>query len=245
MRVLVVLPTYNEAENITAILAAVRASVPGASVLVVDDSSPDGTAGLAEKAAADLGSIEVLVRGAKNGLGPAYRDGFRWGLQHGYEAFVEMDSDFSHDPGALPQLLAALGDGVELVIGSRYIPGGSIPNWSLGRRLISRFGNIYAKLLLGLGVEDSTAGYRVYAASLLRRLDLDRVRADSYGFQIEMTYLTRRAGAGIVEVPIHFVDRVAGTSKMSTFTVAEAFTLVTGWGLRRMLWPRKGASART
>jgi dolichol-phosphate mannosyltransferase len=245
MRVLVVLPTYNEAENIGAILAAVRASVPGSSVLVVDDSSPDGTAELAEKAGADLGSIEVLRRGAKNGLGPAYRDGFRWGLGRGYEAFVEMDSDFSHDPGALPQLLAALGDGVELVIGSRYIPGGSIPNWSLLRRLISRFGNIYAKLLLGLGVEDSTAGYRVYAASLLRRLDLDRVRADSYGFQIEMTYLTRQAGAGIVEVPIHFVDRVAGTSKMSMFTVAEAFTLVTGWGLRRMLWPRKGLRDRT
>jgi dolichol-phosphate mannosyltransferase len=240
MRVLVVLPTYNEAENIGAILAAVRASVPGASVLVVDDSSPDGTAELAEKAAADLGSIEVLRRGAKNGLGPAYREGFRWGLGRGYEAFVEMDSDFSHDPGALPELLAALGDGVELVIGSRYIPGGSIPNWSLLRRLISRFGNIYAKLLLGLGVEDSTAGYRVYAASLLGRLDLDRVRADSYGFQIEMTYLTRQAGAGIVEVPIHFVDRVAGTSKMSMFTVAEAFTLVMGWGLRRMLWPRRG-----
>ncbi|MGD0742398.1 MAG: polyprenol monophosphomannose synthase [Acidimicrobiales bacterium] len=245
MRVLVVLPTYNERENIEAILRAVRATVPDASILVVDDSSPDGTAELAEKTAADLGSIEVLRRVAKNGLGPAYRDGFRWGLARGYEALVEMDSDFSHDPGELPQLLAALGGGVELVIGSRYIPGGSIPNWSLLRRLISRFGNIYAKVLLGLGVEDSTAGYRVYAAGLLERLDLDRVRADSYGFQIEMTFLTRQAGSGIVEVPIHFVDRVAGTSKMSTFTVVEAFTLVTGWGLRRILSPGKARRART
>ena len=245
MRVLVVLPTYNERENIEAILRAVRATVPDASILVVDDSSPDGTAELAEKTAADLGSIEVLRRVAKNGLGPAYRDGFRWGLARGYEALVEMDSDFSHDPGELPQLLAALGGGVELVIGSRYIPGGSIPNWSLLRRLISRFGNIYAKVLLGLGVEDSTAGYRVYAAGLLERLDLDRVRADSYGFQIEMTFLTRQAGSGIVEVPIHFVDRVAGTSKMSTFTVVEAFTLVTGWGLRRILSPGKAGHART
>lgn len=233
MRVLVVLPTYNECENIEAILVAVRDSLPGAAILVVDDSSPDGTAELAEKVAASLGGVEVLRRAAKAGLGPAYRDGFRWGLARGYEAFVEMDSDFSHDPGELPTLVAALGDGVELVIGSRYVPGGSIPNWSVSRRLISRLGNIYAKVLLGFGVEDSTAGYRVYAATLLRRLDLDRVRADSYGFQIEMTHLARQSGAGIVEVPIHFVDRVAGSSKMSTFTVLEAFVLVTGWGIRR------------
>jgi len=237
MRVLVVLPTYNERENIEAILATVRAVVPEASVLVVDDGSPDGTAELVEKAAADLGGIEVLGRAAKTGLGSAYRDGFRWGLARGYEAFVEMDSDFSHDPKALPELIGALGGGVELVIGSRYVPGGTIPNWSISRRLISRLGNIYAKVLLGLAVEDSTAGYRVYAATLLRRLDLDGVRAESYGFQIEMTHLARQAGAGIVEVPIHFVDRVAGTSKMSTFTVVEAFVLVTRWGLHRILRP--------
>ncbi|MGA9078462.1 MAG: polyprenol monophosphomannose synthase [Acidimicrobiales bacterium] len=245
MRVLVVLPTYNEHENIEAMLATVRGVVPDASILVVDDSSPDGTAEIAERAAGELGSIEVLRRPAKTGLGPAYRDGFRWGLDRGYEAFVEMDSDFSHDPGALPELLAALGDGVELVVGSRYVPGGSIPNWSISRRLISRLGNVYAKALLGLGVEDSTAGYRVYAATLLRRLDLARVRADSYGFQIEMTHLARGAGAGIVEVPIHFVDRVAGTSKMSTFTVVEAFVLVTGWGLQRLLRPGRVRRTRS
>jgi len=237
MRVLVVLPTYDERENIEAILETVRAVVPEASVLVVDDGSPDGTAELAEKAAADLGGIEVLRRAGKTGLGSAYRDGFRWGLARGYEAFVEMDSDFSHDPKVLPELLGALGDGVGLVIGSRYVPGGTIPNWSVSRRLISRLGNIYANVLLGLAVEDSTAGYRVYAATLLRRLDLDGVRAESYGFQIEMTHLARQAGAGIVEVPIHFVDRVAGTSKMSTFTVVEAFVLVTRWGLHRILRP--------
>ena len=237
MRVLVVLPTYDERENIEAILETVRAVVPEASVLVVDDASPDGTAELAEKAAADLGGIEVLRRAGKTGLGSAYRDGFRWGLARGYEAFVEMDSDFSHDPKVLPELLGALGDGVGLVIGSRYVPGGTIPNWSVSRRLISRLGNIYANVLLGLAVEDSTAGYRVYAATLLRRLDLDGVRADSYGFQIEMTHLARQAGAGIVEVPIHFIDRVAGTSKMSTFTVVEAFVLVTRWGLHRILRP--------
>ncbi|MFZ0059135.1 MAG: polyprenol monophosphomannose synthase [Acidimicrobiales bacterium] len=245
MRVLVVLPTYNEHENIEAILRTVREVVPDAAILVVDDSSPDGTAEIAEKVAVDLGSVEVLRRPAKNGLGPAYRDGFRWGLARGYWAFVEMDSDFSHDPRALPGLLAALGDGVELVIGSRYVPGGSIPNWSISRRLISRLGNIYAKALLGLGVEDSTAGYRVYAATLLRRLDLDRVRADSYGFQIEMTHLARQAGAGIVEVPIHFVDRVAGSSKMSTFTVVEAFVLVTAWSLHRLVRPRRARGSGT
>ncbi len=237
MRVLVVLPTYNERENIEAMLRTVREVVAQATILVVDDSSPDGTAEIAEKVGADLGGIEVLRRPAKKGLGPAYRDGFRWGLGRGYEAFVEMDSDFSHDPRALPELLAALDDGVGLVIGSRYVPGGSIPNWSFSRRLISRLGNIYAKVLLGLGVEDSTAGFRVYSATQLRRVDLDRVHADSYGFQVEMTMLARHAGTGVVEVPIHFVDRVAGSSKMSTFTVVEAFVLVTWWGLRRLVWP--------
>jgi len=237
VRVLVVLPTYNERENIEAILRTVRDVVPEAGILVVDDASPDGTAEIVEKVAVDLGSIEVLRRPAKTGLGGAYRDGFRWGLARGYEALVEMDSDFSHDPAALPEILGALDGATELVIGSRYVPGGSIPNWSISRRLISRFGNIYAKALLGLKVEDSTAGYRAYAATLLRRLDLDSVRADSYGFQVEMTYLARQAGAGIVEVPIHFVDRVAGSSKMSTFTVGEAFVLVTWWGLHRLVRP--------
>jgi dolichol-phosphate mannosyltransferase len=241
VRVLVVLPTYNERENIERILAAVRANLPGADVLVVDDSSPDGTAEVAEKAAAELGSIEVLIRPEKNGLGPAYRAGFAWGLERGYEAFVEMDSDFSHDPAALPELVAPIEAGADLVIGSRYIPGGSIPEWSASRRLLSRSGNIYAKVVLGLGVEDSTAGFRVYSARILGAIDLGTVRADGYGFQIEMTYRARRAGAVIKEVPIRFVDRVEGTSKMSTSTVSEALLLVTGFGLKR-IW--QGLSLR-
>jgi dolichol-phosphate mannosyltransferase len=235
MRVLVVLPTFNEAANIERMLREVRKHLPDASILVVDDSSPDGTAEIAERAAGELGAIEVLVRPEKNGLGPAYRAGFAWGLERGYDGFVEMDSDFSHDPAALPSLVAAFAAGAELVIGSRYVPGGSIPDWSLRRRLLSRFGNRYAKALLGLRVEDSTAGFRVYAASLLRRIPLDEVRADGYGFQIEMTYRARRAGAPITEVPIRFVDRVEGESKMSMSTVTEALALVTVWGLRRLV----------
>jgi dolichol-phosphate mannosyltransferase len=239
VRVLVVLPTYNERANIEAMLRAIGATLPSAAVLVVDDSSPDGTAEIAEKVAADLGCVEVLSRPKKTGLGAAYRDGFRWGLEHGYQVLVEMDSDFSHDPNALPELIAPIEDGrAELVIGSRYVPGGSIPDWTAGRRLISRLGNVYAKLLLGLGVEDSTAGYRAYSGELLSRLDLEAVRADSYGFQVEMTYLARLAGARVIEVPIKFVDRVVGTSKMSTFTIAEALVLVTYWGLRRLAIPK-------
>lgn len=236
MRSLVVLPTYNEAANITRILEAVRRACPHAGVLVVDDSSPDGTADLVKHAAEELGGIDLLVRPAKAGLGNAYKAGFAWGLEHGYEAFVEMDSDFSHDPADLPRLLAPLEAGeAELAIGSRYVPGGAIPNWSASRRLLSRCGNLYAKYALGLGVEDSTAGYRAYARTLLERIDFASVRADSYGFQIEMTYFSVLAGATVAEVPIRFVDRVEGDSKMSRHTVTEALLIVTGLGARRVL----------
>ncbi|MGH8982127.1 MAG: polyprenol monophosphomannose synthase [Acidimicrobiales bacterium] len=234
MRVLVVIPTFNEAENVEAVLRAVRAALPAAGVLVVDDGSPDGTADLVEKVASELGEVHVLRRKAKSGLGSAYREGFRWGLDAGYDACVEMDADFSHDPAALPSLVAALEEGNELVIGSRYVPGGKIPNWSWHRHLLSWGGNRYADVVLGLGVADSTAGFRVYAASVLRRLDLDRVRADGYGFQIEMTYRTLQAGGRIAEVPISFVDRVAGESKMSWAIVVEAFGLVAWWGVLRL-----------
>jgi dolichol-phosphate mannosyltransferase len=233
MKVLVVLPTYNEIENIERVLRRVRTAVADATVLVVDDGSPDGTADVAETIGKELGNVEVLRRHEKSGLGSAYRAGFHWGLDNGFEACVEMDSDLSHEPEALPGLLAPLHEGYEVVIGSRYVPGGSIPNWAWHRRLISRGGNVYADALLGLGVADSTAGFRAYAASLLRRLELDRIKAEGYGFQIEMTYQAKRAGATIVEVPIRFVDRVEGTSKMSTFIVAEAFGLVTWWGVQR------------
>jgi dolichol-phosphate mannosyltransferase len=234
VRVLVVLPTFNEAATIEAVLDRVRKALPDASVLVVDDGSPDGTAKIAADVGERSGNLEVLSRPSKMGLGSAYRDGFRWGLENGFDALVEMDSDFSHDPDALPEIVAPIGEGYEVCIGSRYVEGGSIPNWSLPRRMLSRGGNIYADLLLGLGVRDSTAGFRAYAASVLRRIDLSSVRAESYGFQIEMTYRAIKEGARIKEVPIRFVDRELGTSKMSTYTVVEALGLVTWWGAVRL-----------
>ena len=238
MRPLVVLPTYNEALNIAEVLTKARAAVPDAEVLVVDDGSPDGTADLAEELGKELEQIGVLRRPGKAGLGSAYRAGFRIGLDRGLDVMIEMDSDLSHDPAALPSLLAAIDEGADLVIGSRYVPGGSIPNWRLHRRLLSRWGNRYAAAVLNLGVHDCTAGYRAYRATLLNKIDLDAVRADGYGFQIEMTYVVSQAGGKIVEVPISFSDRVRGTSKMSGRIVVEAMVLVTWWGIRdRVLRP--------
>ncbi len=234
MKVLVVLPTYNEAANIATVLERVRLALPEASILVVDDNSPDGTSDIVEKATVTLEQIFLVRRAGKAGLGSAYRDGFRWGLQHGYDVLVEMDSDLSHDPDALPSLVAPIAKGYDVSIGSRYVPGGSIPDWALSRRLLSRGGNLYADVLLGLGVRDSTAGFRAYSAALIGRIDLDAVRANSYGFQIEMTYRALRAGARVTEVPIVFVDRALGTSKMSTYTVVEALLLVTWWGAKRL-----------
>ncbi|MDA8266525.1 MAG: polyprenol monophosphomannose synthase [Actinomycetota bacterium] len=235
VRVLVVLPTYNEAANIATVLERVALALPEASILVVDDNSPDGTGDIVEKAAVRSEQISLLRREAKSGLGSAYRAGFRWGLERDYDVVVEMDSDFSHDPDSLESLLAPIAEGFEVSIGSRYVPGGSIPNWTLSRRLLSRGGNLYANLLLGLGVADSTAGFRAYAATVLRRIDIDSVRADSYGFQIEMTYLSLQAGARITEVPIKFVDRALGESKMSTYTVVEALVLVSWLALQRLV----------
>ncbi len=245
MEALVVLPTYNESANIETVLRRVRAAVPHASVLVVDDGSPDGTADIAERIGKELGNIDVLRRHQKSGLGNAYRAGFRWGLERGFEACVEMDSDLSHEPEALPELLAPLEAGYEVVIGSRYVPGGRIPNWAWHRQLLSRGGNLYASALLGLGVADATAGFRAYASTLLRRIDLDAIRAEGYGFQIEMTYEAIRAGGAVTEVPIRFVDRVEGESKMSTFIVVEALLLVTWWGLCRLGDAMRGRSSRT
>jgi dolichol-phosphate mannosyltransferase len=233
MNVLVVLPTYNEAENIDHCLRRIRPALASATVLVVDDGSPDGTADIAEVLGKELGNIEVLRRHEKSGLGSAYRAGFRWGIDHDFDACVEMDADLSHEPEALPSLVAPLAEGHEVVIGSRYVPDGSIPDWTWHRRLLSRGGNIYASALLGLGVSDSTAGFRAYATSVLKRIELDRIRAEGYGFQIEMTYRAKQAGASIVEVPIRFVDRVEGESKMSLFIVVEALGLVTLWGAER------------
>ena len=234
MQTLVVLPTYNEAETIEEVLRRTRAALPATGVLVVDDGSPDGTADLAEKVGAELGNVTVMRRSSPQGLGDAYRAGFAWGLEHGAEVLFEMDSDLSHDPAALPSLLAAV-DHSDLVIGSRYIPGGSIPQWGLHRRLLSRGGNMYSALMLGVAVKDMTSGFRAYRADLLRRMDLDRVRADGYGFQIEMTYRAAQRAARISEVPIRFVDRELGESKMSSGIVVEALKLVTKWGVARLV----------
>ena len=232
MRTLVVLPTYNEILNVAEMLKALRSAVPECHVLVVDDASPDGTAARARALSEELGQIEVLERTAKSGLGRAYRAGFAWGLEAGFDHFVEIDCDFSHDPLALPALLVAANDH-EVVIGSRYVPGGKIPRWTLSRRLLSRGGNQYASTALGLKVADSTSGFRVYAKSALEKIDFETVTADGYGFQIEMTYRARRNGASIVEVPISFSDRQRGVSKMSGAIVLEAMALVTKWAVER------------
>jgi dolichol-phosphate mannosyltransferase len=233
VRTLVVLPTFNEAENIEEVLRRVRAAVPDCAVLVVDDGSPDGTADIAEKLDGELGPVSVLRRDRKSGLGSAYRAGFRRGIAEGFDVLVEMDSDLSHDPAALPGMLDTLErTGAGLVVGSRYVPGGTIPAWSLHRRLLSEWGNRYAAIVLGLEVRDATSGYRAYRASVVERLDLDTIRADGYGFQIEMAYEVRQLGEPVVEHPISFTDRLRGKSKMSSHIVVEALVLVTWWGIR-------------
>jgi dolichol-phosphate mannosyltransferase len=232
VRVLVLLPTYNEIENIEEVLRRARAAMPDADILVIDDGSPDNTADRAEKLDVELGGIEVLRRSAKSGLGSAYRAGFRVGMARGYDVMIEMDADLSHDPAVLPELVTAVERGADLAIGSRYVAGGSIPDWKWGRRAISRVGCWYARTMLGLGVRDATAGFRAYHRRALDRIPLDSVRADGYGFQVEMTYLTQGNGGRIVEVPITFRDRTLGRSKMSMRIVIEALVLVTWWAFR-------------
>ena len=239
MRPLVVLPTYQEADNVEAALRRLRLAVPDAHVLVVDDNSPDGTADIAEKLADDLGSVDVLRRGRKEGLGSAYRTGFAWGMARGFELLVEMDADLSHEPEALPELLAVAGAGADLVIGSRYVPGGSTPEWPRIRRFLSVWANRYAAAMLGLAINDATSGFRAYRADMLRRIDLEHVRADGYGFQVEMVYRIVHLGGRVVEVPIAFTDRVEGSSKMSGRIVVEALGLVTLWGLRDVVTRRR------
>jgi dolichol-phosphate mannosyltransferase len=239
VRTLVVLPTYQEAANVAGVLQRLRTAVPEATILVVDDASPDGTADVAEAMAGELGNIDVLRRPGKDGLGSAYRAGFARGLERGFEVMVEIDADGSHDPASLPSLLQAAEDGADLVIGSRYVPGGAIPDWPRSRRFISVAGNRYAAALLRLPVRDATAGFRAYRASMLAQLDLGHMRADGYGFQVEMAYRVMRRGGRIVEVPITFTDRVEGDSKMSWRIVFEAFVLVTLWGIRDRLRRRR------
>lgn len=228
----IVLPTYNEAENLTEVLRRIRAAAPDAGVLVVDDASPDGTGALAENLAEELGGIRVLHRDAKHGLGTAYRAGFAQVLGEGAEVVVSMDADLSHDPAVLPALFAAVADGAEMAIGSRYVPGGAVVNWPAHRRLLSRWGNRYTAWALGLEVRDCTSGFRVYRADALRAIEVGTTTAEGYAF---LTELARRMAAGghrVVEVPITFVDRTRGRSKMSWRIVVESMWLVTRWAAR-------------
>ena len=229
---LILLPTYQEAENVGVVLPKLREVVPEAHILVLDDNSPDGTAELAEACGRELGNVEVLRRPAKEGLGAAYRAGMQWGLDRGFDVIIQMDADLSHDPAELPSLLAALTDDVDFVIGSRYVPGGSIPDWPAHRRLLSKYGNLYVRLVLGLDVHDATTGYRVWRAATLKEAGIARTTAEGYSFMIESNYLVSRAGHRAVEVPIRFLDRVRGQSKMSGRIIVEALGLVTWWGLR-------------
>ena len=231
-RVLVVIPTYCERDNIEAVLAQVRTAAPLADILVVDDNSPDGTAALVVDAGARLGQIRVLRRGSKAGLGAAYRAGFGDGLDRGYDILVEMDADLSHDPAALPDLIDAVIDGADLAIGSRYVPGASIPSWSRRRRALSRYGNAYAAYLLRVDVADLTSGYRAFRAEMLRAVNVEDSHATGYAFQIELVDRVARARGAIVEVPIAFNDRTDGESKMSARITVEALALVTWWGVR-------------
>lgn len=227
-RPLVLIPTYNERDNLAPITEAVRAAVPRAEILVIDDASPDGTGALADRLAAADPRIRVMHRPGKQGLGRAYLDGLAWGLARPYTHLVTMDADFSHDPVYLPGLIGAVHpgpDGVDVAIGSRYVPGGGTRSWGLGRRLLSRGGGLYARLVLGLEIRDLTAGLVCYAAPALAALDLSAVAASGYGFQIEMKYRCVRAGLRVRELPIIFPDRVRGTSKMTPAIALEALRL--------------------
>lgn len=232
MSVLVIVPTYNERENIRAIAASVRSH--GYDLLIVDDGSPDGTGAIADRLAAKDEGIHVLHRAEKAGLGPAYAAGFARGLEMGAEILCEMDADFSHDPSDIPRLVAAVRDGADLAIGSRYAPGGGTRGWPWSRRMISRGGNIYASTVLGIQVKDATAGFRAFRDTTIRKIDPSTGEASGYGFQVEMTWRTEEAGLTIVEVPITFRERRSGESKMTARIAGEAMWLVTKWGLRRL-----------
>ncbi|TNY34803.1 polyprenol monophosphomannose synthase [Thermomonospora catenispora] len=238
-RVLVIIPTYNERENLERIVTRVRSAVPDADVLVVDDASPDGTGELADRMAAADPRVHVLHRSGKQGLGAAYIAGFGWGLERDYGVLVEMDADGSHQPEELPALLEALTD-ADLVIGARWIPGGRVVNWPRHREVLSRGANVYARLMLGTPLHDATGGYRAFRAATLRKIDLEGVDSRGYCFQIDLALRTLQEGLRVKEVPITFVERQHGSSKMSGDIVAEAMWKVTRWGVRARLGRRAG-----
>ncbi len=236
-RVTVVIPTYNEAENLAHLVAAVL--LHGYSLVVVDDASPDGTGRIADEIARPVPGFQVVHRPAKQGLGSAYADGFDLALEQRAEIVVEMDADFSHDPGDLPRLVGEIIAGADVCIGSRYVAGGSTPDWPLLRRWVSRGGNTYARIMLGIPIRDATAGFRAFDANALRTLPYRSAEASGYGFQVEMVWRAHQEGFSIVEIPITFRDRTEGTSKMGPGIVAEAMWLVTKWALGRLrFWSR-------
>ncbi len=230
-RVAVLIPTYNERENLPVAVRGVRDALPEADVVVLDDASPDGTGDVADALAAADPQVTVIHRAGKEGLGAAYLAGFRWALDAGYDAVVEMDADGSHRPEHLPTLLAAA-EHADAVIGSRWVRGGSVVNWPLHRKALSVGGNLYVKVLLGMPVNDATAGFRVYRTDALRRMGLEDVASQGYCFQTDLTWRAVRSGLTVVEVPITFVEREVGASKMSRDIMTESLRRITGWGVR-------------
>ncbi|MFZ4485373.1 MAG: polyprenol monophosphomannose synthase [Candidatus Nanopelagicales bacterium] len=242
-RIVVIIPTYNEILTLPTIVARVRSAVPEAHVLVIDDNSPDGTGALADSIAASDSNVEVMHRKGKEGLGAAYLAGFTWALDAGYDVIVEMDADGSHQPEQLADLLAALRD-ADLVLGSRWVTGGGVVNWPKSREILSRGGNAYTRIMLGVPLRDATGGYRAFRASTLRSLDLDEVASQGYCFQVDLAWRAVQRGMRVTEVPITFVERTAGTSKMSQRIVVEALWRVTVWGVDDKVARIRGKAAR-
>jgi dolichol-phosphate mannosyltransferase len=242
-RVLVVIPTYDERENLELIVDRVRRATPRVDILVADDNSPDGTGDIADRIAAADNQVHVLHRAGKQGLGAAYLAGFAWALDRGYDAVVEMDADGSHQPEQLPRLLEALGR-ADVVLGSRWVPGGRVENWPAHRLFLSRGGNTYTRLALGIPVKDATGGYRAFRRAALEALDLADVASQGYCFQVDLAWRAVQRGLRVVEVPITFVERVRGDSKMSGSIVRESLTKVTQWGIRHRLDQLRGLTRR-
>jgi dolichol-phosphate mannosyltransferase len=242
-RVVIVMPTYNERQNLEIIVGRIREAVPDADLLVVDDNSPDGTGDLADKLAEKDPRVQVMHRTEKAGLGRAYVAGFTWALDGGYDLIVEMDADGSHRPEDLPRLLATA-ERADAVIGSRYVPGGTVVNWPKSREFLSKGANLYNRIMLGVQVKDATGGFRVYRAATLRKIDLNGIESAGYCFQIDMTLRVLQAGMTITEVPITFVERERGASKMSRTVILEAFVRVARWGIGARLHGQSAAAIR-
>jgi dolichol-phosphate mannosyltransferase len=237
MKRLVIIPTYNELTNAPILIERIFKHIPSAHILIIDDGSPDKTGEKIKEMQKRYPGLFLLERASKSGLGSAYRTGFAWGLERGYEELIEMDADLSHRVRDLKKMIEAkeLQPNTDLVIGSRWVPGGKTENWSKSRELLSRAANLYVRAMLGMGVKDSTAGFRIYSSSILKKLNLEAIKSEGYSFQIEMTRAVYKLGGKMIEVPITFRERENGVSKMSKNIVREAMLLVTIWGLKRFL----------